>query len=366
MSDFTTVYFTWIKRGFNIPSTLVEFSLFGNEISIKFYGVIIAFGFILAALFGGRMAYKWRISLDKMLDVLIYGTLAGIIGARAYYVIFQWDYYKLHPAEIPQIWQGGLAIYGGIIGGLIAAFIVCKVRKINILNLLDMGGISLLIGQGIGRWGNFFNQEAFGCNTNSIFGMSGGRIQEWITDQYPSTTYFANFGTALDASQPVHPCFLYESVWCLLGFVLLALFAKKIRRYDGQIFLIYICWYGAERAVVEGLRTDSLVIGNVRVSQILAICCVVVSIILQIAIGTKVKRMGVDYHMYKDTAESKRMLAEYEAGKTGADTAEDSESNETESTDDTTDTTTEADASDASADNDDTATENCENENEKE
>ena len=231
----------------------------------------------------------------------------------------------------------------------------------------DVGfGIGFLLGQGIGRWGNFFNQEAFGCNTNSIFGMSGGRIQEWITDQYPSTTYFANFGTALDASQPVHPCFLYESVWCLLGFVLLALFAKKIRRYDGQIFLIYICWYGAERAVVEGLRTDSLVIGNVRVSQILAICCVVVSVILQIAIGTKVKRMGVDYHMYKDTAESKRMLAEYEAGKTGADTTEDSESNETESTDDTTDTTTEADASDASADNDDTATENCENENEKE
>ena len=116
MSDYTTVYFTWIKRGFNIPSTLVEFSLFGNEISIKFYGVIIAFGFILAALFGGRMAYKWRISLDKMLDVLIYGTLAGIIGARAYYVIFQWDYYKLHPAEIPQIWHGGLTIYVGIIG----------------------------------------------------------------------------------------------------------------------------------------------------------------------------------------------------------------------------------------------------------
>lgn len=172
MSDFTTVYFTWIKRGFNIPSTLVEFSLFGNEISIKFYGVIIAFGFILAALFGGRMAYKWRISLDKMLDVLIYGTLAGIIGARAYYVIFQWDYYKLHPAEIPQIWQGGLAIYGGIIGGLIAAFIVCKVRKINILNLLDMGGISLLIGQGIGRWGNFMNQEAFGTNTDAPWGMA--------------------------------------------------------------------------------------------------------------------------------------------------------------------------------------------------
>ena len=180
-----------------------------------------------------------------------------------------------------------------------------------------------------------------GCNTDSLFGMSGGRIQEWITDQYPSTTYFANFGTTLDASQPVHPCFLYESLWCLLGFVLLAIFAKKIRRYDGQIFLIYICWYGAERAVVESLRTDSLVIGNVRVSQILAITCVVISIILQIAIGTKVKRMGVDYRMYKDTNESKQMLAEYEAAKfvkepeddTNEDTASTDEVAETDTTD---------------------------------
>ena len=154
-------------------------------------------------------------------------------------------------------------------------------------------------------------------------------------------TYFANFGTTLDASQPVHPCFLYESLWCLLGFVLLAIFAKKIRRYDGQIFLIYICWYGAERAVVESLRTDSLVIGNVRVSQILAITCVVISVILQIAIGTKVKRMGVDYRMYKDTNESKQMLAEYEAAKfvkepeddTNEDTASTDEVAETDTTD---------------------------------
>ena len=253
MSDFTTVYFTWIKRGFNIPSTLVEFSLFGNEISIKFYGVIIAFGFILAALFGGRMAYKWRISLDKMLDVLIYGTLAGIIGARAYYVIFQWDYYKLHPAEIPQIWQGGLAIYGGIIGGLIAAFIVCKVRKINILNLLDMGGISLLIGQGIGRWGNFINREAFGRET----------------------TAFSRMGLTLPGRETVyvHPTFLYESLWNFVGFLLLHFwFRRHERKFDGELILLYAVWYGIGRALIEGLRTDSLYIAGtgIRVSQLLA------------------------------------------------------------------------------------------------
>ena len=347
------------------------FTIFGFE--IKFYGVIIALGFVLAFLVISKEAKRTGQSEDTYLDFMLWLIIPAILGARLYYIIFSWDSYFQKGKgfgktlfDLIDIRSGGLAIYGGVIAGVIVAIVFAKKQKMKFSVLADTVTMGLLIGQIMGRWGNFFNQEAFGCNTNSIFGMSGGRIQEWITDQYPSTTYFANFGTALDASQPVHPCFLYESVWCLLGFVLLALFAKKIRRYDGQIFLIYICWYGAERAVVEGLRTDSLVIGNVRVSQILAICCVVVSVILQIAIGTKVKRMGVDYHMYKDTAESKRMLAEYEAGKTGADTAEDSESNETESTDDTTDTTTEADASDASADNDDTATENCENENEKE
>jgi phosphatidylglycerol:prolipoprotein diacylglycerol transferase len=184
---------------------------------------------------------------------------------------------------------------------------------VKILPLLDIVGIGFLLGQGIGRWGNFFNQEAFGCNTNSIFGMSGGKIQEWITYSYPNTTFYQNFGTVLDASQPVHPCFLYESLWCLLGFVLLAIFAKKIRRYDGQIFLIYIGWYGLERAFVEGLRTDSLVIGSIRVSQMLAILCVVASVVLQIVFGAKVKRMGTDYKMYKDTAESKAMLAQLDA-----------------------------------------------------
>ena len=299
MSDYTTVYFTWIKRGFNIPSTLVEFSLFGNEISIKFYGVIIAFGFILAALFGGRMAYKWRISLDKMLDVLIYGTLAGIIGARAYYVIFQWDYYKLHPAEIPQIWQGGLAIYGGIIGGLIAALIVCKVRKINILNLLDMGGISLLIGQGIGRWGNFMNQEAFGTNTDAPWGMWSKKIAATIIQD---SQLLAEKGITMDPNKPVHPTFLYESLWCLIGFLILYVIYKKFRKFSGQLFLGYGAWYGLGRMIIEGFRTDSLCIGNttIRVSQLLSAIIVLACLAALIVLTVKYKKHpkpidGIDY-----------------------------------------------------------------------
>lgn len=306
---------TFPKLGIDLHVNSTAFSI--GRLDIQWYGILITFGLVLAMIYAFTQVKKYGLHPDRVLDCIIGGIIGGVVGARAYYVLLNWDNYAGDWKSIFNIREGGLAIYGGVIGAFLAGFLVAKIRKVKFLPLMDIVGIGFLLGQGIGRWGNFFNQEAFGCNTDSIFGMSGGRIQEWITDQYPSTTYFANFGTALDASQPVHPCFLYESVWCLLGFVLLAIFAKKIRRYDGQIFLIYICWYGAERAVVEGLRTDSLVIGNVRISQLLAICCVVVSIILQVVIGTKVKRMGVDYHMYKDTAESKRILAEYAAERAG-------------------------------------------------
>ena len=278
---------------------------------------------------------KYGLHPDRVLDAIIGGIIGAIVGARAYYVLLNWQDYAGDWKSILNLRGGGLAIYGGIIGGLLVGCLVAKLRKVKILPLLDIVGIGFLLGQGIGRWGNFFNQEAFGCNTNSIFGMSGGKIQEWITYSYPNTTFYQNFGTVLDASQPVHPCFLYESLWCLLGFVLLAIFAKKIRRYDGQIFLIYIGWYGLERAFVEGLRTDSLVIGSIRVSQMLAILCVVASVVLQIVFGARVKRMGTDYKMYKDTAESKAMLAQLDADA------------QTEAPASTTDVTAEAETSDS-------------------
>lgn len=326
MSDYTTVYFSWIERGFNIPSTLCEFSLFGNVISIKFYGVIIAFGFILAALFGGRMAYKWRISLDKMLDVLIYGTLAGIIGARAYYVIFQWDYYKLHPAEIPQIWQGGLAIYGGVIGGLLAALVVCKIRKINALNLLDMGGISLLIGQCIGRWGNFMNQEAFGTNTDAPWGMWSKKIASSIIQD---GELLAEKGITMDPYKPVHPTFLYESLWCLIGFVILYIIYKRCRKFSGQLFLGYGAWYGLGRMIIEGFRTDSLYIGSttVRVSQVvsgvLMLVCLVLFIIFTVKYTKHPKPIeGVDYFPPDAVKTKKERLAEAAAAEAAEQTAE--------------------------------------------
>lgn len=299
LSDYTVVYFTGIDRGFSVPAVLADFNLFGIDVEIRFYGAIIAFGFLLAVLFGGRMAYKWKMSLDKMVDVLIYGTVFAIIGARLYYVFSRWDYYGENLSEIPKIWEGGLAIYGGIIGGLIAAYVVCKVRKLNYWNLLDMATISLLIGQGIGRWGNFTNQEAFGVNTDLPWGMWSEKIAD---DIIRSQAEYAEKGFSVDPTLPVHPTFLYESVWCLLGVLVLYIICRKARKFSGQIALCYGVWYGLERTFVEGLRTDSLYIGDttIRVSQALSAALVIVCAVLLVVLLIKYTKHpkpieGVDY-----------------------------------------------------------------------
>ena len=294
-TDYTLVEFPKLGWDFNVYENLVEFTLPGwdIDITIKFYGVIIAFGFTLAVLFGGRMAYTWKMSIDKMLDVLIYGTFGGIIGARLYYVAFEWDSYKDDLLSVFKIWEGGLAIYGGIIGAFIAAYFVCKKIDLNFYKLLDLAGMSLLIGQGIGRWGNFTNQEAFGINTDSIFGMTSEKITDYISSHYSTLT--AN-GISMDSTSPVHPTFLYESIWCLFGFVVLYIICKKFRKFDGQLILGYGIIYGLERAVVEGLRTDSLYIGDtgLRVSQVLSLAIVVFCAALTIVRLVQINKNNVD------------------------------------------------------------------------
>lgn len=297
--DSTTVYFTALDKGFKVSSILAEFDLFGKPITIRWYGAIIAFGFLLAVLWGGRMAYKWKMSLDKMIDVLIYGTFAAIIGARLYYVIFRWDYYAAHPSEIIAIWNGGLAIYGGIIGGIIAAFITCRFNKLNFYNLLDCAGMSLLIGQGIGRWGNFANQEAFGSNTTMPWGMMSEKTTDYLLDNYNE---LKELGMNVDPYSPVHPTFLYESLWCLGSFLILLFIYKKCRKFSGQLFLTYGVLYGTGRAIIEGFRTDSLYIGNttLRVSQVLSAVVALLFLAALIYMLIKVKKNprpieGVDF-----------------------------------------------------------------------
>ncbi|MBR6940434.1 MAG: prolipoprotein diacylglyceryl transferase, partial [Clostridia bacterium] len=216
--------------------------------------------------------------------------------------------YGKHPSDIPKIWEGGLAIYGGLIAGIIAAYVVCRVRKMNFFNLLDCCCISFLVGQGIGRWGNFFNQEAFGTNTDLPWGMKSEKTVDYLVRNLSSIT---EKGISVDPSQPVHPTFLYESLWCLLGVLVLYLVCRKFRLFSGQMALWYGVWYGVERAVVEGLRTDSLYLGNTNirtsqlVSAVLAAACLVLLIVFTVKYKKNPKPIdGIDF--FTDNANSKK------------------------------------------------------------
>ena len=314
--DSTTVYFSFLEKGFEVDSVLAQFNLFGTDITIRWYGAIIAFGFLLAVLWGGRMAYKWKMNLDKMIDILIAGTFGGIFGARLYYVIFRWEYYADHLDEIFKIWNGGLAIYGGIIGALLAAYITCKFNKLNFYNLLDCAGMSLLIGQGIGRWGNFANQEAFGSNTDMPWGMISEKTTIYLVDHKDE---LAELGVTVDPYSPVHPTFLYESLWCLGSFLVLLFIYKKCRRFSGQLFLTYGLLYGTGRAIIEGFRTDSLYIGStsLRVSQVLSIVVAAIFLVMLITLTLKYKKNpkpieGVDFFPEEPKKEKKNKKVKHQ------------------------------------------------------
>ena len=235
---------------------------------IYWYGIIIALGFLSALIYGIKNASRFNINTDRMLDVALVATPVAILSARTYYVIFDGE--KLN--GIGDFFGfgnssgfAGLAIYGGVIGAFVSGAVMCKIRKVKILDMFDIASIGFLIGQGIGRWGNFVNQEAYGSFTGSTW---------WGME---STKTIAEMGEGL-----VHPCFLYESVWCIAGFFVLNYFSKK-RRFSGQISLMYCVWYGFGRAIIELLRTDSLMIGNIRVSCLLSLTiCIAGAVLLAI------------------------------------------------------------------------------------
>ena len=232
-----------------------------GPLNIYFYGIIIACGLVLAVLYCMNRSKEFGIQEDDILDGVLWVTPFAICCARAYYCIFAWHEYAADPISVLYIWNGGLAIYGGVIGALIGVSVLCKLKKIKLPAMLDLVLLGFLIGQSIGRWGNFMNREAFGAPTDSFLRMG---LYNTLTGQ---TEYY-------------HPTFLYESVWNLCGFVLLHFLSKR-RKYDGQIALCYAAWYGLGRCIIEGLRMDSLYWGSFRVSQVLAgISCVAAVIVL--------------------------------------------------------------------------------------
>ena len=306
--DQTEISFPKLGWVFHIKRT--AFTVFGLD--IQWYGILITIGLLLALLYCFSKMKRFGIDSDRALDVAIVGIIGGLVGARLYYVAFRWDEYKGNLKEIFNTRGGGLAIYGGIIGALLFGLIACKIRKVKMLPMLDVTVLGFLIGQGIGRWGNFVNQEAFGTNTNSILGMTGGLIQSRIRRE---TSFLDGemLAHGLDVSEKymVHPCFLYESLWCILGFFLLSWYSKH-RKYDGQLLLMYLTWYGAERFVVEGLRTDSLYVGssNLRVSQLLSAIVCIASVVIQIVIFAKRRRDPEAFVLYASTEESRKLIEE--------------------------------------------------------
>ncbi len=285
--------------GIDISPNNEAFSLFG--LSIKWYGVLIAFGMLLAMIYCFKRTKAFGIDGDRLTDTVFAGLIGAVIGARLYYVVLHAE--SFHDIrDVFAIRDGGLAIYGGILGALLFGCITAKIRKLRILPTLDLASMGFLIGQAVGRWGNFFNQEAFGCNTTLPWGMSGGKIQQYLLNHQAS---LAAQGMDINPYMPVHPCFLYESIWCAIGFLLLHLYHKH-RKFDGEVFCMYVLWYGTGRFFIEGLRTDSLYIGSVRASQMLALISAIAALVIIIAMRIKVKKKGTV--LYCDTDESKAIL----------------------------------------------------------
>ena len=273
--------------GIAINPSRVAFTIAGKD--IYWYGIIIAAGFVLAVLYAMRRVSQFGLTEDNILDMLFAAVPSAIVCARLYYCLFYWELYADDPISILYIWEGGMAIYGGVIGAVLAVVIFCKIKKLPIGPMIDIGGLGLLIGQMIGRWGNFMNREAHGAVTDSFLKMG-------LENSAGEVIYY-------------HPTFLYESLWNLIGFILLHFLSKK-RKSDGEVFAAYVAWYGLGRAWIEGLRTDSLYLFNtgIRVSQLVAAASFVVGTawIVYVRLVKKADGTGLYVHRLKISEEEKQ------------------------------------------------------------
>ncbi|WP_251426032.1 prolipoprotein diacylglyceryl transferase [Staphylococcus aureus] len=242
----------------------VAFNL--GPLSVRWYGIIIAVGILLGYFVAQRALVKAGLHKDTLVDIIFYSALFGFIAARIYFVIFQWPYYAENPGEIIKIWHGGIAIHGGLIGGFIAGVIVCKVKNLNPFQIGDIVAPSIILAQGIGRWGNFMNHEAHGGPVSRAFLEQLHLPNFIIENMYINGQYY-------------HPTFLYESIWNVAGFIILVNIRKHLKL--GETFFLYLTWYSIGRFFIEGLRTDSLMLtSNIRVAQLVSILLILISISL--------------------------------------------------------------------------------------
>ena len=253
---------------------------------VAWYGIVITVGMILAFIYCALRAKQNKIKTDDVIDVTLFTIIFGVIGARLFYCAFMWDHYAVTTGtfwenvggtlkNIVSIWNGGLAIPGGIIAGILTILVVCKIKKLNVLLFMDCAAPGVMLAQAIGRWGNFFNVEAYGSETTLPWRMG-------IANVY--------YGTIDGTPIFVHPTFLYECLWNILGFVIINIFYRK-KKFNGQIFLAYIGWYSLGRAFIEALRTDALMLGNIRVTQVLCAVVFVVTFVLFIFFTCRPKQV---------------------------------------------------------------------------
>lgn len=254
------------------------FTVFGQD--IYWYGIFIGLGVILGVLLALHEAKRTGQNPDTYLDFIIYAMIIAIIGARLYYVIFSWNFYSQHPEKIFAIREGGLAIYGGIIGGVLTAIVYSHLKKKSFWVMADTMAPSLILGQMLGRWGNFFNKEAFGGFTDNLFAMRYQLSQVRASDVTPDILQNLVTVNGVDYIQ-VHPTFLYESMWSLCVFIILLILQRK-KKFDGQVCATYFFGYALGRVWIEGLRTDQLCIGNVPVSQALSAVLIIASVVLYV------------------------------------------------------------------------------------
>ncbi|PTJ18527.1 prolipoprotein diacylglyceryl transferase [Staphylococcus succinus] len=252
-----------------------------GPISVRWYGIIIATGILLGYFIAQASVKRIGHDKDTLVDIIFWSAIFGFIVARLYFVIFQWPYYAQNPIEIPMIWHGGIAIHGGLIGGFITGIFVCKKKNLNPFQIGDVIAPSMLLGQGIGRWGNFMNHEAHGGPVSKSF-LEHLHIPDFIiNNMYVNGKYY-------------QPTFLYESVWDIAGFVILLIIRKHLK--VGDTLCLYLIWYSIGRFFVEGLRTDSLMLtSNIRVAQLMSIILIIVGIAIMI-----IRRLKYKAPRYKD------------------------------------------------------------------
>lgn len=299
---------TFPGLGLSFDINRVAFSIGGFD--VYWYGVLLGLALAVGIVYASWRSKHFGLDSDRMMDVIIVGAISAVICGRLYYVLCSLDQYKTF-ADVIDLRSGGIAMYGVLIGAFLGAYVACKIRKVKVLPMFDIAALGFIMSQPAGRFANFMNQEAFGYNTTLPWGMYSSSTSSYLAQH---AAELAEKGMIVDPSLPVHPTFLYEALWTLAGTIVLNLYVKK-RKFDGEIFLMYLVWYGTGRSLIEGLRTDSLYVGPFRTSQLVGVITVIIAAALILIVRAK-QRKDPEYRpVYAGTAECAEYFAQLEEAK---------------------------------------------------